>query len=157
MLRIKTGQTPPNGPERWNQPGVFEPDASSRDGFVYLCLGGREYWCNTKKGPDFGMGITTDFVFGTPTGGISMWNPTFNDPNKFYPLTAATLALPVWIRFEEGVHSQRWWLMKATATVRVNGVIQAVFEFKEKNGIWLGPDTGKFCFLRRSPLKVKSF
>ena len=133
---------------------------SGTNGDVYLCVGGREFSCNTRRrGGNFGANGNDWFNFGSL--GTNVVRPDLNDPRERYELRTRYIeSLPVWIRFEPdstnfGAGEDMWDITSVTLIINPNLPGELVYEapIRENQHITLGAHSGKFLFLReREPV-----
>jgi hypothetical protein len=112
------------------------------DGEVYLGIAGREFHLDSAA-DDFEAGTDRTYTLGE---GANILNAARNDPRNPQLDTADLSIAPVWIRFEPG---ENWHLEGVIATVNPGA---SQLQFRALAGapdLWLGPDMGKFCILKR--------
>lgn len=114
------------------------------DGDVYLGLGGREFFLDAHV-DDFEQGSDYTYVLGSEA---NVNYAEFNDPRAPQLDTADLDAFPKYIRFEPSTVKPSWDLEQVTVTVNP-GPDQVTFGALEGDDhLWLGPEYGKFCYLR---------
>jgi len=116
------------------------------DGHVFIAIGGREFHLNSAT-DDFEQGKAFTYTLGT---GSTVTDSTNNDPTKPFSLNTADLdKFPAWIRFEPAGSNPGWNLEFASATVNP-GPNEVKYQALAGDGnLWLGQNSGKYCFLKR--------
>lgn len=109
------------------------------DGAVYLGVCGREFRCD-RTGNLFERGSSWNFVFG---GVSNVLRPEANDPGNPQLTLEDADRFPVYIRFEQG-GSDHWCLRHAR--LFLNSIHGPVYEVEPGN-LWLGKDSGAFCYM----------
>ena len=134
-----------------------EDSNSDTDGTVYLGIGGREFRLDSPR-DDFERGDAANTTVGKFN---QVNNPEMNNPRTPLTLKTETLDLfPVYLRLEGDDHWKPWnalvwvlsgpnednlsvtdWFVADIDSTLENGVL--------KGGLWLGPEAGRWLFLRR--------
>lgn len=134
-------------------PGPFGEDGGIpvvNGGSVYLCIAGREFYCNTMAGSrDFAPNKITLFSFGAGAN-PTVHHPLFNDPNQMMHLASADVAkFPAWIRFVPTASNRHWHLLAVLIRVRALGLTPGFLTgLGAPEHLWLGAETGGFLFLK---------
>lgn len=119
------------------------------DGGVFVAVAGREFHLDSAV-DDFERNSDRTYTLGQ---GPNINNSSYNNPQSPQLDTDDLDRFPVWVRFEPYGSGPNWNLRQAVVTINP-GQGEIRFEAQEgNNGLWLGQDFGKFCFLKRVNLK----
>jgi hypothetical protein len=115
------------------------------NGSVFIAIAGREFHLDSSEN-DFERGKEFTYTLGD---GSTVSNATNNDPRKPFPLDIADVdRFPVWLRFEPSGGSPDWNLELVSVTA-TGDPIQVQYQALERGNLWLGQNSGKYCFLKR--------
>lgn len=122
------------------------------DGDIFIAIAGREFKLDSSEN-DFQRDSTRTYILGkrrVAANETPVLNAGENDPLTPFILDTADLdRFPIWIRFEPLGSSPDWNLDSVLATVNPgNGEVR--YHVLDGTGnLWLGQDSGKYCFLKK--------
>ena len=123
------------------------------NGDVFIAIAGREFKLDSTAN-DFEQNSRRTYILGKRAAeeiGTSVNNPELNDPHTPFVLDTADLnRFPTWIRFEPLGSSPDWNLDFVRATVNPGPGEVTYHILDGKANLWLGQNSGKYCFLKRS-------